>query len=368
MDMAEQAPVRPSATMPATTLPAPAVVSRRLPGVAPRLLSALALTLVAAGQLAEDLSDREPLRGLSPSDALRRWTVIAAVFYMLGIARFVDGIVARSLRALSDVVDIDSARFAGYARRLGRMDVRTEATLLLVATVVVAAVFPLLGTSLPVDDPITNQPTHLPANGVEALVVLAGYTVLGWAMVTLVAGTLRRARALGELSREPLEVDVFDTTPLLPLGNIALATSLAPAGIIVILLVGFGRPSAPLSWALLLVVASTSLLALILPLRGIHRQMSTAKQHTLSRLNARLRELYVAAEADAQPLDQAEASRLNNRVGALVALRKTVGEMTTWPFRDTLAFGRAVLIASAPLIYACVTELIKIFWINPLAP
>ena len=51
----------------------------------------------------------------------------------------------------------------------------------------------------------------------------------------------------------------------------------------------------------------------------------------------------------------------------LVPLRKTVGEMTTWPFADTVAFGRAVLIASAPLIYTVLNELIKKFWIEPLS-
>jgi hypothetical protein len=367
--MAEPTPATPTAAIATTGLPpAASAFGRRFARVAPRVLIALSITVVAAGQLAEDLSDSEPLQLLSPMDALRRWTVIAAVFYLLGIARFVDGVVDRSLRNLGEVVEIDPGRFAGYARRLGRLGVRAEATLLVASAIVVAAVFPLLGSSLPVDDPATNLPTHLPADGVEALVVLAGYTVLGWALVSLVASTLRRARALGQLSHEPLEVDVFDTTPLLPLGNIALATALAPAGVIVILLFGFGRPSAALSWAVLVLATSTSLLALILPLRGIHRQMAQAKQRTLSRLNARIRELYLDADAEVQSADPTEASRLNNRVSAMIALRKTVGEMTTWPFRDTLSFGRAVLIASAPLIYTITSELIKIFWINPLTP
>jgi hypothetical protein len=293
--------------------------------------------------------------------------VIAAVLYMLAIARFVDGVVERSLAALRDIVDVEPGQFATYEARLGRLGVRNEAGLLMLSIAVVAAVFPLVGSSLPVDDPITGLPTHLPPGGVESVVVLAGYAVMGWAALSLVACTLRRARALGELSRQPLEVDVFDTTPLLPLGNIALATALAPAGIIIILLFGFGRPSGPLGWTVLLLATSASILALILPLRGIHRQMSGAKQAALSRLNARIREVYQEAEAGSGSADQAEASRLNNRVSALIALRRTVGEMTTWPFRDTLAFGRAVLIASAPLIYTATGELIKIFWINPLA-
>ena len=104
--------------------------------------------------------------------------------------------------------------------------------------------------------------------------------------------------------------------------------------------------------------------------------MARAKQDALGGLNARIREVYereggasgAGGAGGATELDDAEISRLNNRVGTLVALRRTVGEMTTWPFRDTLAFGRAVLIASAPLIYTVISELIKIFWIQPLAP
>ena len=49
-------------------------------------------------------------------------------------------------------------------------------------------------------------------------------------------------------------------------------------------------------------------------------------------------------------------------------MRKTVQEMTTWPFADTVAFGRALIIASAPLIYTTLSELGKVFWINPLTP
>jgi hypothetical protein len=365
--MADPSPAAPASLAASTPRLRADVLGRRVAMAAPRILIALAITVVAAGQLAEDLSDSQPLQMLAPTDGLQRWTIIVAVLYMLLIDRFVDGVVDRSLRTLGDVVEIDSARFASYARRLGRLGIRTEAALLLISAIVVAALFPLLGSSLPVDDPMTRLPTKLPG-GIEAVVVLAGYTVMGWALISLVASALRRGRALGQLSREPLEVDVFDTTPLLPLGNIALATALAPAGIIVILLFGFGRPNEALSWTVLLFVTTASIFALLLPLRGIHRQMAGAKQDALGRMNARLRELYLEAEAHGQSTDLSDTASLNNRVAALVALRKTVGEMTTWPFRDTLSFGRAVLIASAPLIYTITSELIKVFWINPLAP
>jgi hypothetical protein len=61
------------------------------------------------------------------------------------------------------------------------------------------------------------------------------------------------------------------------------------------------------------------------------------------------------------------APGLNERTNTLLPLRKAVAETTTWPFADTVAFGRAILIASAPLIYTVLSELIKVFWINPLS-
>jgi hypothetical protein len=136
--------------------------------------------------------------------------------------------------------------------------------------------------------------------------------------------------------------------------------------VIVILLLGLGAPSMPISWTLLVLVTLASLFALLLPLRGIHRQMDDAKEAALSTLNARLRTSYEEASGSVPPSPEA-TTRLNHRVSALVNLRKTVGEMTTWPFRDTLALGRAVLIATAPLIYTVINELIKVFFIGPLS-
>jgi hypothetical protein len=184
-------------------------------------------------------------------------------------------------------------------------------------------------------------------------------------VLSLVVCTIGRARALARLSREPLVVDVFDTSNLLPLGNIALATSLAPAGVVVIFLIGFGRPSAPVSWSLLLLVTLASLVALILPLRGIHSQMESAKGQALGVVNAQLRDVYDRARGATS--DLSEATWLNLRASTLVNLRKTVGETPTWPFQDTLALTRAVLIATAPLIYAVINELIRIFFLAPLS-
>jgi hypothetical protein len=85
----------------------------------------------------------------------------------------------------------------------------------------------------------------------------------------------------------------------------------------------------------------------------------------LANLNARIRHVYEAV--DQHHVEPTEVPVLNARANTLIPLRKTVQETTTWPFADTVAFGRAILIASAPLIYTVLSELIKVFWITPLS-
>jgi len=346
-------------------LDATRAVRERIARAWPRIVIVSAVTLVFAGQVLEDLADSPPLQLLTPETAVRRWTIIFAAFYMLATANFVDGLVDRSLVALDGVFELAPDRFAAYARAIRHPGVRIEGVLFVASAGIVAILFVVLGVSLPIDDPVTGAPRLLPSAGPTAFLILLEYAVVGWAISSLVFASIRRARALGRLAREPIDIDVFDTTKLLPLGNIALASALAPAGIIVILLVGYGRPSQPLSWSVLLLATIASILALILPLRGIHRQMARARYAALARLNGQLRRWYDVINAGGE-IDMAESARRNNHVAAVTALRTTVGQMTTWPFRDTLAFGRAVLIASAPLIYTIISELIKVIWINPL--
>jgi len=331
----------------------------------PTLIVVGAVALVAGGQIAEDIADSPPLQMLAPDAAVGRWTIIVAVLYMLATAGWVDRAVDRWILALDGVFTLDRNRFERYAEGLRRPRTPVQVALLVASAVIVLAVFEVLGSSLPTDDPVTKQPLFMPPMGPGAAVILAGYTVVGWAILSLIYATIKRAQSLGQLSREPIEVDVFDTTKLLPLGNIALATALAPAGIIVILLVGYGRPSQPLSWAILLLAMLASVLALILPLRGIHRQMARARYAALSRISGHLRAMYEQVN-DGTEIDMTESALRNNKVAALTSLRATVLQMTTWPFRDSLAFGRAVLIASAPLIYTVISELIKAIWIRPL--
>ena len=342
-----------------------ALAIRRLAAERRWLIPLLGTLVVFSGQVAEDLSDSPPLQMLPPNLLIQRWALILLTAYVLVIWEVVEEIVERALVEARASVKIDDKAFRAYAVRMRALSLRVDGLLLAVAAVTSVTVFAVLGADLLMDDPVTGLRQTLPAGLLPGALVLAGYTVVGWAFLRLVVATGRLARLLGALAREPLRVDVFDTSHLLPFGNIALALALAPAGTIVILLIGLGTPTTPVGWSILIAVSLATVLALVLPLRGVHGQMSDAKLAALGTLSARINELYDVVSRTG-PGEAEEASRLNQSTSALVQLRRTVMEMTTWPFRDTLAFGRALLIAAAPLIYTTLSELIKAFVIGPL--
>ena len=350
----------------------------RRPAIAPRkriaelllpyrlaLVVIVAVAVVIVGQLVEDQADTSPGRLFSLDPATRRWTLIGLVLYILVISAFVNRTLQRSLALLQPVLKIDADAYRAYQMRVRPLHVRIDLVLLAASAVITTILFAVLGVELPLsNNPRSTTPVVLPVAALPALAVLAGYTVVGWAGLRVVVGAVRLGRALGRLSAEPFHIDVFDTTPLVPFGNIALAIALAPAGIIVLLLIGIGPPTQPLGWTVLLLATLASVLALLLPLRGIHHQMSEAKDAALSTLNARISALYDEISTSPRVPDQVVA-RYRDTVSTLLPMRKTVEEMTTWPFRDTVAFGRAVLIASAPLIYTTLSELITVFVIGP---
>lgn len=327
----------------------------------------LAVLVVAGGQLVEDMTDSPPLQMFPPIVLIQRWTVIALVLYSLVMVAVLITIARRSLAAVKGVVDVEPATYRRYEQRVQHPTARVDLALLILSGLITLILFVGLGTDLLMDDPRTRLPRGLPSEPIEAVVVLLAYTIIGWAFFRLIYIAARLARALGQLSREPLRINVFDTADLIPFGNIALTVALAPVGAIIILLIGLGPPGTLVSWSVLVEATIASILALLLPLRGIHRQMSVAKDAALGRLNVRIAELYETL-AGPIPTEASEATRVGSTTSALIPLRKTVQEMTTWPFRDTVAFGRAVLIASAPLVYTTLSELIRVFVIGPIAP
>jgi len=359
-------PASASVSMPSLepAVTAPAWTVRRLLASGRIALPIVGTLIVLAGQLAEDLADSPPLQMLEPAPVLERWLIVGFVAYLFGIWAYSERTVERSLASVRPVVRIHDTAFEGFARRMETIPAISELALLFASAVITVLLFVVLRADLLVDDPVTHASQSLPPTA-GGVLILAGYVVFGWAFLRVVYGTGRLAWALGQLASEPLDIDVFDTDGLLPFGNIALTLALAPAGAIVILIITLGRPGTPVGWSVLIEATGALVLALLLPLWGVHRQMAKAKHKAFAKLSGKVGDVYTRVTGPTAP-DEAGWAHVASVTGTTLQLRKTVQEMTTWPFRGTLAFGRALLIALAPLIYATASELIRIIWIVPL--
>ncbi|HEY7598482.1 MAG TPA: hypothetical protein VH741_01045, partial [Candidatus Limnocylindrales bacterium] len=324
---------------------------------------------VLVGQLVEDMHDSTRMEMLPPNAELGRWAIVGLVVYIVVASNLLRRTWRGALANLRAVVRIPTEQFAAYEARLRLPELGVDVVLLALAAAATLVVFAVFGSPVgggpSIGQPGAGEAGVLPSSAPLALLVLIGYTTLGWVSLRLVYTTVRSALILRELAGEPLDINVFDTGNLEPFGRVALAVALAPAGVILILLAGLGTPQTLLGWAVLLLASSATLLALLLPLLGIHRRMADAKDGALADLGQRLRVVHEEI-GRGELADQADLARLRDTANTLVPMRKTVQEMPAWPFRNTAAFGRAVLVASAPLIYATLNELIRIFWIEPL--
>jgi hypothetical protein len=274
---------------------------------------------------------------------------------MLIMMRVLRRTAVRQLLILRPSVQIDDAAYDDHVYRMVHIGLRRELILLAISVLVVGAWFLALGNPMP-----TAYKVHLPPDPLPAAFFLACWVIFGWLGLNIVSSTIEFGRGLGDLSHKPLAMNVFDPTNLLPFGQMAVVHSLTAAGIILILLIGLGSPTELIDWLVIILASAASMLALIIPLLGVHNQMKENKTQMLLRMHEELVRLNTSLLSKKE-YEPTEMSALNNRVSALVSLRKTAIEAPNWPFQNTVTTSRAVLVATSPLIYFIITEIIRAY-------
>ena len=160
------------------------------------------------------------------------------------------------LARLRAAVQVSDDVYAGHVQRILYTNPRAEAVLLLSALAVVLAWFGVFRQPFP----LVNA--YLPPLPLQAILVIAAYTIFGWAGLTLVYSSTRFGLGLGALAKRPLKVNVFDPDGLLPFGGLSLRHSLTVAVTVLLLIIPLGRPTEPSEYAVVLLASLASLSAL----------------------------------------------------------------------------------------------------------
>jgi len=313
----------------------------------------LGLALLGIVCLAFDVLLHYAMRGIWPAYEVAFGTlgIIAAIYLLLAL-RFIKRESKRALRQIRRSVEIDDQRFESFARRLLVADGRVEAVL--AAAAVLLVIFFLV---LPPDQ-LPELAARGAVGGIGSAVIVLFYALLFWLLLSLVYVGIRSSRALSQLAKQPLTVNVFDPEPLLPFGRLSLAQSLTFVGMFLIPLIIMGPPTRQGGGWLVIGLSVVCLLALFVPLWGVHRQIIEAREEVLERVCGDLMEVQRTLLSPAVP-DSEQLRALSQRTEVLLQFRKQILGAPSWPFRDTGSIFRATIAALSPLIYFILNELVQ---------
>jgi len=327
--MADAAPEAGTGTRPDATAAAPADLwilrtTTRLPGSRLSQGLALATVLLAAGFLAT----------LATTPARRvefAWFRILSLPLLSGyLLVALHAMATASRRALADLapsLDLAPSEAAHLARRLcapPRAARALAAAAGLGIPLVVASVLPDLRAAVWQGHP-------------QVLVFGAMAALFWWLAAQVVVLLLLQSRCFFDLALDDLRVDLFETGPLAPFGRLAVRNALLVSGALALGVGLAATPDAHAAWLLRIELtrgvglmatllgagALCGLVALLLPLLGVHRRLRCEKEAALARLAEALPSHTAAtARAPGAHLDQ---------TAALLVMREAVERASEWP-------------------------------------
>ena len=298
---------------------------------------------------------RQAVTGIWDTADLRTGVVTVAVCVaILLYLRTLKRVTVEALCELRPVVPIAAEDYERLGQRM--LAPQWWAELLLLA--VSAALFVLLFVVLP-----PNEMLGYPRRTVldwGGLTFLSAFGCLAiWIVLTLVYCGLRSSLALRALAQNPLIVNAFDPTPLLPFGRLGALHSLGFVGMMLIPLAILGAPRAAGGYAVL-ALSLVSLAVLFVPLWGVHRQIVRARERVLHAIAADLFEVQTRLLSDAGR-DAVGAGLLYEHAQRLTGLRGSVLSTPSWPFRDNGAVARLVTALFLPTLVAVISYALQRF-------
>lgn len=155
------------------------------------------------------------------------------------------------------------------------------------------------------------------------------FGLLGWTIYNLVTGT----RLTTELHRQPLRIDIFDTTPFEPIGRQSLVSALTFVGGVVLSMVFDFEPGDILDWRNWVIygfMVLVPVLVFFLSMRGTHRVLVDEKNRELEAVQ---RNILLACRTLMERFAAGEnTGTLAAEINALVTYEERLLGTRTWPY------------------------------------
>jgi hypothetical protein len=272
----------------------------------------------------------------------------AVTAYLLLVNRFLGRFRDRAIEAFRPLVALDDDGFERLLAEARPLDPRRE--WLALGTVVVVGLLLMRPWSF-------SGLLFWMKLYVMATIVLS-FGSLGWVIYSVLANT----RLFSELHRQPLNIDIFDPTPLEPIARMSLSMSVAFIGVTTLRMLFVQDPEILLRIEGIIVNSTLILVAVLvffLTMADTHRVMAEAKERKLKLVRRNLRVTFQELEEQTATGQLEGLEALSDSITAWLAYEKRIEEAPEWPYTtDTL---RNLVVSTLIPIGAWVAQVIVEF-------
>lgn len=181
------------------------------------------------------------------------------------------------------------------------------------------------------------------------------FALLGW----IIYRALADARLFSNLHRQPLNIDIFDPTPLEPVARMSLSMSMALIGATTLPLILTQDPRSllrPMPMIINGTLIAVAIIVFFVMMADTHRVMAEAKEQKLKLVRDTLSEMFEKLETRTAAGEFQGMEALSDSITAWLTYKKQVEEAPEWPYTtDTL---RNLLVSTLVPVLAWAAQII----------
>ena len=282
-----------------------------------------------------------------------RLVLPALAVYMLVVWRMLRRETLATLDAVRPAIRVDDETYDGFVEDMLKARDTTYLALVALSVWIVIVLYMVFRNPFPVSNRV-----FLPANRLMAIFFVLAYVLVGWLGLGLSYTAFKHGRGMGRLAHCPLALNALDTTNVLPFGRHSLYHSASLAGVIIVLLLSLGQPTALIDYFVIMLAAGGSLSHPDLALMGRAHPDDQGQTGGIEPHLRSTRGRHRAFMKEDRPTNE-DLDEITHRTDKLTQIRGQVLKMPNWPFRDATAIVRALFTATSPLVYLILTALIR---------
>lgn len=154
---------------------------------------------------------------------------------------------------------------------------------------------------------------------------------------------------LWRLSNAPIQLNLLDASPVYPFGGLSFLYASLLSIRMALRYIFFGNSIIGMMAFFFAIFAVISLLMLIVPIWGVHTQMSNIKANAIRNIDSDLQKI-TQPLFSSSPLSDAQLAAIAQSTQPLYSLRDRIAQVQAWPVPNSFAAAQALFVSSMPAL------------------